>query len=124
MKENTEANEFSLDLLVEVAQGDDVFIREMVVLFLKKAPEMLQMINSSYKEKDFAQCSNEAHKLKSSVQIIGSKELQNIIKTIENNAKMEIVPADLSIYLDALNSKMGQLFVFLNKRLEDPKKFS
>ena len=121
---NSMPTEFSLDVLIEVAQGDDVFIREMIVLFLKKAPEMLDIINTSFNEKDFLQCSNEAHKLKSSVQIIGSKDLQKIIKTIENTAKIEAVGSDLTLYIDALNVKMDQLFSFLNNRLEDPTKFS
>lgn len=121
---NSMENEFSLDLLVEVAQGDDVFIREMIVLFLKKAPEMLRFLNEAVEENDLIQCSSQAHKLKSSVQIIGNKELQRILKRIENYAKMELPKSDLSIYIDALNEKMAQLFTFLNDRLEDPSKFS
>lgn len=116
--------EFSLDVLFEVAQGDDVFIREMIALFLKKAPEMLHTINTSFEKKEFIECSNEAHKLKSSVQIIGSKDLQAIIKKIENNAKVEPIDSSLSNDIEALNAKMNLLFTFLTTRLEDPTKFS
>ena len=121
---NSNPTEFSLDLLVEVAQGDDVFIRDMIALFLKKAPEMLNSIQTAFNEKDFAQCSSEAHKLKSSIQIIGSKSLQKIVKMIEKEAKKEQVSPELALNIDELNVKMEELFSFLNNRLTDPTKFS
>jgi HPt (histidine-containing phosphotransfer) domain-containing protein len=123
MKEQKTTN-FSLDLLIEVAQQDEGFIREMISLFLKTASITLEEINLNFKKGDFVQCGEKAHKLKSSVQIIGDEELHQLVKKIEKEAKTGDSNSELKLLIPKLNTKMEQLIHFLTNRLDDTTEFS
>lgn len=117
-------DDFNLAVLIEIAQKDDAFIREMIALFLKTARETIDLINLHYKNGDFSQCSDKAHKLKSSIQIIGDEELNQLVKKIENSSRLENPKPELKHLIPPLNTKMAELIYFLENRLKDPSKFS
>jgi len=122
MKANS--NDIKFDLLIKLAGGDDDFIREMLHLFLEKAPAGLENLNSSVANNDLSAVANQAHKLKSSIQIIADNELHLLIKKIEEEAKANRSNSEMAEYITKLNTQMITLFDSIKKRLADPDKFT
>ena len=112
-----------LQRLIELTNGDDAFIREMIALFLKNTPQTMDLLNTSLINGEFSDLSDMAHKLKSSIQIIGDKKLHEIIKEIEQEAKVNPVKEKLSSSVDVLNSYIDELLNYLQNRLDNPQKF-
>lgn len=122
MKANS--NDIKFDLLIKLAGGDDDFIREMLNLFLDKAPASLENLNKSIKNNDLVAIANQAHKLKSSIQIIADNELHLLIKKIEEEARANRSKSELTENIEYLNTQMITLFDSIKKRLADPDKFT
>lgn len=120
MKKNS-SNQFSLDRLIKITHGDDAFIREMITLFLEKAPITLIEINKSFELGDLKGIESKTHKLKSSIQIIGNDLLHGLVLDIENKSKTETSTVAISTQLDALNEQMKRLFDFLQIKLKEEK---
>lgn len=118
MKKNS-TDQFSLDRLIAATQGDNVFIREMISLFLEKAPITLKEINDSYEAGDFTNLEAKAHKLKSSIQIIGSDLLHQLVVDIEDKAKSIKDKPAIANQILTLNDQMNLLFVFLKNKLKE-----
>ena len=113
-----------LKLLIELAQGDEEFIREMLGIFIKVAPQTMSSINEGLKNKDLSSVSDAAHKLKSSIQIVGDQDLHKLIKEIEQKAKNEDSFSSLSTLIENLNKRMDKLINSLRDRSIDPTKFT
>ncbi len=122
MKANINDNKF--DLLIKLAGGDDDFIREMLNLFLEKAPSSLEVLNTSFKNNDLAAVANQAHKLKSSIQIIADSELHLLIKKIEEDANTNRSKSELTQSIVQLNTQMVTLFNSIKTRLSNTNKFT
>lgn len=112
-----------LQTLIDLTNGDENFIREMLGIFIKNTPESIVRIKASIDQKDFSSLSDHAHKLKSSIQILGDDDLFELIKKIENTAKSEGNKDDLIIWIDELIQELTDLLSWMIKRLEDPEKF-
>jgi len=110
--------------LVEMAGNDETFIREMLVLFCKNTESLMLELNASFKQDDFVQVSSLAHKLKSSIQIIADKELHSLVKEIELEAKSATDQQEINEMIDQLKSSISGLIKAIEKRLENPKKFT
>ena len=122
MKPNEE--DINFKSLVEIAGGDEAFIREMLILFCEKSESLMKELNIFYQEDDFIQVSSLAHKLKSSIQIVAQKELHTLVKKIEKEAKSAKDKHAIKEIIDQLNESMAQLIKAIEKRLENPKKFT
>ncbi len=123
MKKGTTQDE-RLRVLIDLTKGDDDFIREMLGIFIKNTPEAIANLQLSLKSEDFSSVSAGAHKLKSSIQILGDSELHELIRKIENNSKSGIKSNELIEMIEKLNHELNSLISWMKKRLEDPKKFT
>ena len=121
MKNNS--NDFKFDQLIKLAGGDEAFIREMLNLFLDKAPLSLEILNTSIKNNDLISVANHAHKLKSSIQIIADSELHLLIKKIEQEAR-DNSKSELIQNIKRLNKQMTSLFEAIKSRLNKTDKFT
>lgn len=111
MKKNI-TEQFSLDKLNKIANGDEDFVREMIVLFLEKAPESLQIIINSGQSKDYAKLASQAHKMKSSLQIIANQKIHEIIKEVETQANQGD-EKKVALVIKELEKQMELLFKYL-----------
>ena len=76
---------FNLKKLDEIAQGDETFVRDMVVEFVKNvtaAVDQIQTFKSAEKWKDIAEI---AHKLASNFAYLGADTLQALASDIEKS---------------------------------------
>lgn len=90
--ENTEKM-IDLSYLERLSNGNKVFVKEMIALFLSENPEEIKSIEQAIREKDHAAIKAAAHKLRSTIPFIGidkfiEKEVSEIEELASNNADM------------------------------------
>ena len=90
--------------LKDFADGDDIFIRNMVAIFLEKTPETMALILESNKNDDIKTLKSEIHKLKSSISLLGIIKASESVDNIER--ELEINP---------LGQKRKEEVVYLNE---------
>ncbi len=110
--------------LLEIAGGDEEFIREMLILFCKNSVSLMKELDSSFQQGDYEQVSSLAHKLKSSIQIVADKDLHALIKKIELESKSTTEQKEMKKMIDLLGHSMTGLIKAIEKRLENPNKFN
>ncbi|MFC5270187.1 response regulator [Adhaeribacter terreus] len=92
-EENTTASEnigevnIDLTFLKEMAAGNQTFMDEIIGMFISATPESLQKMQEAINENDWTNVKAIAHRLKSSMFLIGIKELEMNMATIEQNAQ-------------------------------------
>jgi len=76
----------NLTYLKNFAGGDQDFIRQMIELFFIQVPEELNNIRNHVSLNNFTDVKNVAHKLKSSVSLLGAESMAIHLKQIEDLA--------------------------------------
>jgi HPt (histidine-containing phosphotransfer) domain-containing protein len=77
----------STEYLDSVSGGDSETIREIVIMFSEQVVEIYNEMRTLLSEKKYAALGLLAHKAKSSVAIMGMKDLAAMLKTLEIQAK-------------------------------------
>ncbi len=71
----------NLTNLEELGNGDEEFIKQMVVIFLEDVPKYVEEMESLIQEENWEDAGKMAHKMKSSVKVLGADELvEELIK--------------------------------------------
>lgn len=78
-----------LTYLIELSDGSDDFIKEMISVFMTETPLDIESLEKHLKSKDWQALSATAHKMKSSVSIMGINDSIDTLKMIEENASQE-----------------------------------
>ena len=78
-----------LDYLKTMSGGDDKFIQEMIDLFREQVGEYSRMMPDLLAKKAYLDLSKLAHKAKSSVAVMGMKEVASLLKELEILASEE-----------------------------------
>lgn len=96
----------NLSRLEEVAMGNKEFMGEIISIFLEQVPPELAKIQDAIHQKDFKEIKNLAHKLKSTVAMVGAEEMRIRLKEIESLAvgenMSEAVPVQIQSQLDKI----------------------
>ena len=79
--------------LLDTHQGDTQFIKHIAGLFIQHMPVLTEELKKAYANKDWQGLYFYAHKMKSSIDLFGIKELRETIRTVEQQGKTGI-PAD------------------------------
>ena len=77
----------NINYLKQVSGGDTGIMRKAISKFLETTPDMIHQLDTQLKTQDFDQLAKTAHKLKSSVGLMGMDELQQTMQNIEFVAK-------------------------------------
>ena len=72
-----------LEYLKTMSGGDAAFIREMIDLFREQVDEYKQLMPEFLRNKDYDSLSKMAHKAKSSVAVMGMKNVADLLKDLE-----------------------------------------
>jgi len=72
----------NLNYLRTITDGEKPVIRMMMEMFTEQVPEFIQNLNRLYQAGDYIALGREAHKAKSSLQIMGMTELENDMKIL------------------------------------------
>jgi HPt (histidine-containing phosphotransfer) domain-containing protein len=77
---------YSIVHINELAQGDESFIRSILMTFQKNIPIYLKDISEGIIEKDFKRVTSAAHQLKPSIDILEMTSIKDVVRFIEKEA--------------------------------------
>jgi HPt (histidine-containing phosphotransfer) domain-containing protein len=78
---------YSLNKLIEMSNGDEQFVQSIVSTFLTNVPLALSNISEGIEKTDFEKIRFYAHQLKSSIDFFAVESLQEIVRSMEKDAK-------------------------------------
>jgi HPt (histidine-containing phosphotransfer) domain-containing protein len=94
--ETTNAKHIDLTYLKELSNGSNEFIMEMISVFIEQTPIEIANLEKHLAAKDWKSLRATAHKMKPSFSFMGIKELESVIKTVEeysaNETNLELLP--------------------------------
>ncbi len=105
---------YNLTNLKNMIGENDEAIKNFVQLFIQTSTQQSDEISSALDVQDYETVGAIAHKLKSSINLLGIKELENDIKVIEKSAKELINTHELP----ALILKMKRVLKVVNEQLK------
>ncbi len=90
-----------LSYLVRLSNGNKVFVKEMINLFLSENPEEIKSLETAIRDKDYDTIKATAHKLRSTIPFIGidkyiEKEVSEIEALAAEHADMEEIKTRFS----------------------------
>jgi len=90
--------ELTVDLtfLNEISDGDQDFITDVLQTFLEEMPKDMNQLRAAIQIQDIIGIGKVAHKTKSTLQTLGLHELKEMAYFLEQHAKTEISPNELS----------------------------
>ena len=77
----------NFDYLESISEGDAELIQELIEIFETQVPEYIQEFNTAFENQNTEVLSKIAHKAKSTVQIMGLKDLSEALNKFELEAK-------------------------------------
>jgi HPt (histidine-containing phosphotransfer) domain-containing protein len=77
----------NLSYLYEIADDDIDFVKEMISDYIEKVPEQYTELKKVFSEQDFEQTRFIAHKIKSSFQFMGARQLIELAYSIEQRSQ-------------------------------------
>ena len=86
--------ELQLDYLYEFADGDNTFVREMIDLFVKNAPDFIENMKEGFKKNDWEKLRYNAHKFSPQLAFFGLNTIIEEVDSIEEYAVKKVF-ADL-----------------------------
>ena len=84
-----EYQNYHLERLEEIAQGDSDFVKEMVGTFIENVTFDVETIQSLRLTEDWTAIAEKAHKLASNFAYLGAENLRNLAANIENTVLNE-----------------------------------
>lgn len=87
--ETISSKHIDLTYLKQLSNGSNEFINEMISVFMEQTPIEISNLEKYLKAKDWKSLRAIAHKMKPSFPFMGIKELESVIKLIEENAANE-----------------------------------
>lgn len=102
------------EYLDSVSGGDAGIINDLVTLFRNQATEIVDSMFSALETKDYLQLSLLAHKIKSSVAIMGMDDLASMLKTLELKARESADPDSYRGYIERLKNDTTSALIELD----------
>ncbi len=94
--ETNNVKHIDLTYLKELSNGSNEFIIEMITVFVEQTPLEIANLEKHLAAKDWKSLRATAHKMKPSFSFMGIKELEGVIKTVEdysaNEKDLELLP--------------------------------
>ncbi len=107
---------YSLSQIEIMSGGNTEFINQMVDLFIKLTPDLIQQLNFGLLESDGDKIYFAAHKLKLSVDMMGIQSIQTEIRMIEKLAKEKGDFATLNTLILHTNAVLNSVILQLKSR--------
>jgi HPt (histidine-containing phosphotransfer) domain-containing protein len=114
MKKRSNGNVTDLTYLKKVSNGDNDFIKEMIVVYLRETPEALNNLENYLKNKDWKKFKEIIHKMKPSFSFFGLKKLYTTIDSMEEYS-------DKEIHLDLLPEMIAKVKLTCTKAMAELK---
>jgi signal transduction histidine kinase/DNA-binding NarL/FixJ family response regulator len=107
----------NLDYLKEFSGGHKGFEREMIELLLQQIPENIEQLREAYEAREPEAIRQIAHKIKSSVAMLGSPELIPLLTKIEHQSTPETFSENIKTDIDLVTRILEQCYPELKRIL-------
>jgi CheY-like chemotaxis protein/HPt (histidine-containing phosphotransfer) domain-containing protein len=107
-----------LAYLEQLADGNNDFIKEMLVLFIEQMPESLDKMHTYLERKDWKQLRGILHKIKPSLAFVGLKEIEATVKEAEEFSANETNLDKLPGMIQKINHNCVAAIEELNEKLK------
>lgn len=105
----TSTNGYDLTQLKSIAKGNEMFVRQMLDVFIHQGPETVKLIKQSYENNEMEQVKKLAHKLKPSIDMMGIQAITGDIRTIESKALEMGKHADLWALIEKVDTVIADV---------------
>lgn len=103
------ARHHKLDNLRNLVDGSEEAVNQMVNVFRESTPEIVDELNTQFKEGNWDQYAKTAHKLKSSIDLFQIEELAKSVRELEELAKAEAGADKIKPLHDRLNQVIEEV---------------
>jgi len=103
----------NMEYLNSVSGGDKEIISELIDMFRDQSIEIYDEMKSLLLKEDYISLGMLAHKAKSSVAIMGMKELADLLKKFELHAKEGINPEEYSSFIERYRTDTNSALIEL-----------
>lgn len=106
---------YTLDKVRNLSDGDEEFVNSVIAVFIEETPEDVTNLKKSIEEKEFLRIYQNAHKIKSNVDLFGMDEAKGLILSIEaeaqNNKDIHKIEKDFAQLEDIIHLTIIELEV-------------
>jgi PAS domain S-box-containing protein len=112
------ANKAAADLskLQDISRGDEAFINRMITLFMEKTPPLLEQLNAAGNTGDLSQVAFLAHRIKSSVGIMGIPGLETAIARLEQVVNEPLPDAVVKAHIQLMTNNINAAMAWMANR--------
>lgn len=107
-----------LSYLIQVAEGSNEFIVEMIRHFLKKTPQAVWELGESLREGNWEQIRNISHRIRPGMGFMGIQTLIGVLETIEDISEKKSDPGNLKELIQQVTDVSMKAFSQLEAELE------
>lgn len=107
-------NSYNLSHLINMIGDDQDSIKEFVALFIETSTVTLSELNEAFEQKNYSLMGSLAHKLKSSIDLMGIDSLKSEIRKIERIGKEMYGFEDLPELVKKLNEVLKTVHQAMN----------
>lgn len=114
------ANEKLYDItMIREMLGDDEEIKRMIAIFLESTPVSLNDMNEGFREDDADKLARNAHKMKSSLDMLKVNDLYDDVRKIDKEYKVQEIPQeDLEVIVKKMNALLEEVFEQLREEFK------
>lgn len=109
---------YDLTMLQKMSRGNEAFLKRTKQLFVDTVPATVTDMKEKYDQADWTGVSAAAHKLKSTIDTMRIERLKDIVRQIENNAKVQEnldgIGTNISYLSEVMDMVIAQLKADLN----------
>jgi len=107
----------NMDYLNEMSDGSSELVRDLINMFIKQVPIFSEQLDICYQNRDYISLGKLAHKIKSSVAMMGIMELTSDMKTLEGIAKDGVDVEKYPTYISKFKIISSEAIIELNNIL-------
>ena len=104
----------NMDYLNEMSDGSDDLVQDLIEMFVKQVPVFSEQLDNLYQSGDYILLGKLAHKIKSSVAMMGIKELTADMKTLEIIAKEGKETEKYPVFISRFKTISSEAIIELN----------
>jgi HPt (histidine-containing phosphotransfer) domain-containing protein len=99
---------YDLSMLRKLSDNDETFIRDMLQTFKRTAPPVINRMEDYASQNKLEAVGREAHKLIPGVSFLGAKDLEDILRIIEEKGKAGD-PEDMHLHIQQVKTIVNSL---------------
>ncbi len=116
---NNSEYSFDLSYLNQVFQGNQVMIKQIVSMFVKQVPQYIEEMEECVLRMELNHLHPLAHKAKSSISMLGLKDMEELILKIEHKSKNNLDMKDLPNLVKQVSTECSEIKSQLEKLLSE-----